>query len=78
MSDTALTGFDASPDKIADALDAPAADIRNGDAHLTGYDDQIDLYMGDPIEWDLSISFTCMGEALYRDVAGSHVIEDDT
>jgi len=77
MSDKALSGFDASTENIADALEALAEDIRNNNAYIRGYDERTDLHMGDPVEWGLAIDFTLTDEALYRDVTDPHTLGED-
>jgi hypothetical protein len=78
MTDRVLSGFDASTENIADALEALAIDIRNGDADCKGHEEHIDLHTGDPVEWSLAIDFTLTDEARYRDLTDPHALGDDT
>ena len=78
MSCRALYSSDVSNEHIADALHALATDVRNGDAHLTGYNTSTDVTVEETVEWNLSVGFILTADSEYKRVTDPYEVEDGT
>ena len=77
MSHRALYSSDVSHEHIADALEALATDLRNGDAHLTRYTTDTDVTVEEAVEWHVSVDFVLAEASEYKRVTDPHELGDN-